>query len=103
MTNTDFVFDPGVASAVPGKSHVPGPAKDSQAIEGPLSPAMLDVVHRYWLAANYLTVGQIRPRSVTGHGRAAGDRAGHRTYGSGQPASRSIQPMLRLRSDVASR
>ncbi len=33
-------------------------AKQSQAA-GPLSPEMLDKLHRFWCAANYLTVGQI--------------------------------------------
>ncbi|MFL5800610.1 MAG: phosphoketolase [Roseiflexaceae bacterium] len=28
-------------------------------VEGPLSPEQLDKMHRYWQAANYLTVGQI--------------------------------------------
>src|SRR5712692_6786076 len=28
-------------------------------IGGPLSPELLDRMHRYWQAANYLTIGQI--------------------------------------------
>jgi xylulose-5-phosphate/fructose-6-phosphate phosphoketolase len=43
-----FVFDPTISSAVPS---VRG--------RGPLSAEMLDRVHRYWCAANYLTIGEI--------------------------------------------
>ena len=35
------------------------PAADTHTPEGPLSPGLLDKMHRYWLATNYLCVGQI--------------------------------------------
>ena len=44
------------ASPAPSTSGAPAaPAASS----GPLSPTLLDQMHRYWQAANYLTVGQI--------------------------------------------
>ncbi|MDB5099479.1 MAG: N-terminal domain, partial [Cyanobacteria bacterium RYN_339] len=51
-----FTFDPTVSSAVP----VDGapPARPSAAT-GPLAPAQLALMQRYWAAANFLTVGQI--------------------------------------------
>ena len=32
---------------------------ESAKVSGPLSPELLDKIHRYWFAANYLCVGQI--------------------------------------------
>src|SRR5579872_5034148 len=51
-----FEFDASLSSAVERKRSAP--AKQIQP-KGPLSPEMLDKMHRYWQAANYLTVGQI--------------------------------------------
>src|SRR6478672_1187706 len=51
-----FTFDPKISSAVSSFSaisHEPAPAT------GPLPPDLLSRMHRYWQAANYLTVGQI--------------------------------------------
>jgi len=43
------------AQAAPSSTGKPAP----QSAEAPLSPELLDRMHRYWCAANYLTVGQI--------------------------------------------
>ena len=51
-----FEFDAALSSAVQRKRSAP--VKQIQP-KGPLSPEMLDKMHRYWQAANYLTVGQI--------------------------------------------
>ncbi|HEV2396246.1 MAG TPA: hypothetical protein VGS27_04860, partial [Candidatus Sulfotelmatobacter sp.] len=51
-----FEFDAALSSAVERKRS--RPVKQVE-IKGPLSPQMLDKMHRYWQAANYLTVGQI--------------------------------------------
>ena len=53
---TAFEFDAALSSAVERKRSTP--AKQIQT-KGPLSREMLDKMHRYWQAANYLTVGQI--------------------------------------------
>jgi len=53
---TAFEFDAALSSAVERKKSAP--AKPTQT-KGPLSPEMLNKMHRYWQAANYLTVGQI--------------------------------------------
>jgi len=69
VSQRQFVFDSTVSSAVaiataptvtPPSSSRPSPAQpnDSTAAS-PLSPELLRRVHRYWTAANYLTVGQI--------------------------------------------
>jgi xylulose-5-phosphate/fructose-6-phosphate phosphoketolase len=51
-----FIFDPSISSAV----EVSGVAGRPQApVVGPLSDELLDRMHRYWQAANYLTIGQI--------------------------------------------
>lgn len=57
MGDTRFVFDSAVSSTVaaPPASELPKPPP----IEGPLDTTQLERVHRYWRAANYLTVGQI--------------------------------------------
>jgi len=62
MSSHTFEFDPGCSSAVrtppagsrPLDAHTP-----ARPIEGPLEPGLLSRMHRYWQAANYLTVGQI--------------------------------------------
>jgi xylulose-5-phosphate/fructose-6-phosphate phosphoketolase len=54
-----YGFEAGISSAV---SQTGGrPATDGQraAVAGPLAPALLDRMERYWHAANYLTVAQI--------------------------------------------
>ena len=52
-----FTFDTAISSATEtsdATSHAPAtPAT------GPLAPELLDRIHRYWQAANYLTIGQI--------------------------------------------
>jgi xylulose-5-phosphate/fructose-6-phosphate phosphoketolase len=53
---TAFEFDAALSTAVERKKSAP---VRKPAPKGPLSPAMLDRMHRYWQAANYLTVGQI--------------------------------------------
>jgi xylulose-5-phosphate/fructose-6-phosphate phosphoketolase len=51
-----FTFDTEISSAVKSGS---APAPHAATVAGPLSPNLLDRMHRYWQAANYLTVGQI--------------------------------------------
>ena len=52
-----YEFDASISSTVEtGTRHRAG---GTSTAEGPLSPALLDRMHRYWQAANYLTVGQI--------------------------------------------
>ncbi len=50
-----FEFDATISSAVVSGDAPASPAPTS----GPLTPALLDRMHRYWSAANYLTIGQI--------------------------------------------
>jgi len=52
----EFQFDATLSSAVRADRPMPHPA---MATNGPLSPDLLDRMHRYWNAANYLTIGQI--------------------------------------------
>src|SRR5689334_21405251 len=59
---TSFVFDPNVSSAV--ATSVAAGARASVAPSAalsakPLAPDVLRRIHRYWMATNYLTVGQI--------------------------------------------
>lgn len=51
-----YRFDVTVSSVVEGENV---PTAQATPAEGPLSPRELDGIHRYWRAANYLTVGQI--------------------------------------------
>jgi xylulose-5-phosphate/fructose-6-phosphate phosphoketolase len=51
-----YTFDPRISSVVAGDGPPPTP---QEPVAGPLSPEELDQIHRYWCAANYLTVGQI--------------------------------------------
>ncbi len=53
-----YRFDAAISSAVPfnGQAATGG---DVQAADGPLSQDLLDKMHRYWQASNYLTIGQI--------------------------------------------
>src|ERR1700676_4849844 len=55
-----FAFDPALSTAVDAKEKPQrdGLARDVQ-VAGPLSADLLDKIHRYWYAANYLCVGQI--------------------------------------------
>ena len=50
-------FDPTISSAVPATG--PTPAAEERPVQKPLSNELLDQMHRYWNATNYLTVGQI--------------------------------------------
>src|SRR5438045_1477333 len=52
-----FQFDPTISSAV-AAGEAPSRPADAPAA-GPLAPALLDRMHRYWQATNYLTIGQI--------------------------------------------
>src|SRR3954464_9948576 len=53
---TMYRFEPAYSSAVVDDGHVPTvPAL----AEAPLSDDLLAKMHRYWQAANYLTIGQI--------------------------------------------
>src|SRR5258708_27526730 len=52
-----FQFDAAISSAVKSTGAVIQSVKAPAT--GPLSDALLDRMHRYWNAANYLTVGQI--------------------------------------------
>jgi xylulose-5-phosphate/fructose-6-phosphate phosphoketolase len=54
-----FVFDPTVSSAVAVEERAPSRVTGVTAATGPLSDDLLRRMHRYWMAANYLTVGQI--------------------------------------------
>ena len=51
-----YRFDTAISSAVLDDGR---PVSSAPAIDGPLSPDLLDRMHRYWQAANYLTIGQI--------------------------------------------
>jgi xylulose-5-phosphate/fructose-6-phosphate phosphoketolase len=52
-----YGFDATISSAVRLADSVAAPVQ--QQVAGPLSAVVLDRMHRYWQAANYLTVGQI--------------------------------------------
>src|SRR6202522_3261393 len=53
---TKFVFHTSLSTAISanGQSHA-----TVLTLKGPLTPAMLDKMNRYWRAANYLCIGQI--------------------------------------------
>jgi len=53
---TVFEFDAALSTVIAQKKSAPARKIESK---GPLSPEMLDRMHRYWQATNYLTVGQI--------------------------------------------
>jgi len=53
-----FRFDTSISSAVEVDSETSQEAPVLP-VTGPLSPELLDRMHRYWQAANYLTIGQI--------------------------------------------
>jgi xylulose-5-phosphate/fructose-6-phosphate phosphoketolase len=50
-----FVFDAALSTAIGAPAELPAMRLPA----GPLSPEMLDLMNRYWMAANYLCVGQI--------------------------------------------
>ena len=52
-----YAFDVTISSTVEVDGATP-PQVEAPA-EGPLSPELLERMHRYWQAANYLTIGQI--------------------------------------------
>src|ERR687894_1766522 len=55
-----YRFDPTISSVVEEEAGPPRPALfPEESAEGPLSGEQLRRMHRYWQAANYLTVGQI--------------------------------------------
>jgi xylulose-5-phosphate/fructose-6-phosphate phosphoketolase len=53
-----FEFDAALSTAIEAKGKATSGASVGRA-EGPLSADLLDKMHRYWFAANYLCVGQI--------------------------------------------
>ncbi len=59
MSATTFVFDPTISSEVAVVETAPPPPERAEKEAGPLSREQLLCIHRYWQAANYLTVGQI--------------------------------------------
>ncbi len=52
-----FIFDTAISSAIETTGATPH--TPSTPATGPLAPDLLDRIHRYWQAANYLTIGQI--------------------------------------------
>jgi xylulose-5-phosphate/fructose-6-phosphate phosphoketolase len=52
-----FIFDAQLSTTVQSLQSLPDGKQPAPS--GPLSPELLDKLHRYWQAANYLTVGQI--------------------------------------------
>ena len=52
-----FKFDVSLSTAIPADGDLPVVAEPK--VAGPLSDELLDRMHRYWQATNYLTVGQI--------------------------------------------
>jgi xylulose-5-phosphate/fructose-6-phosphate phosphoketolase len=52
-----FEFDAKLSTAIDSTSALP--ASRAQPAKGPLPPALLDQMNRYWQAASYLIVGQI--------------------------------------------
>jgi xylulose-5-phosphate/fructose-6-phosphate phosphoketolase len=51
-----YTFDPAISSAV---AVAEAPSSPLEAVEGPLAPDLLSRMHRYWMASNFLTIGQI--------------------------------------------
>jgi xylulose-5-phosphate/fructose-6-phosphate phosphoketolase len=58
MTEQGYVFDAAISSVVPLGDSVFDAKRPSRGA-APLADDLLDRMHRYWMAANYLTVGQI--------------------------------------------
>src|SRR5947209_12589249 len=57
MTEQGYVFDAAISSVVPVGDSVFDAKRPSPG--APLADDLLGRMHRYWMAANYLTVGQI--------------------------------------------
>ncbi|MBA3824745.1 MAG: phosphoketolase family protein [Ktedonobacterales bacterium] len=53
-----FRFEAAISSAIPADPTFP-PPHEGGSIPGPLAPDLAARIHRYWQAANYLTIGQI--------------------------------------------
>jgi len=51
-----FIFDVALSTAIAANGHLETSVATPK---GPLAPAMLDKMNRYWRAANYLCIGQI--------------------------------------------
>src|SRR3954471_831652 len=58
MTTT-YDFDVTISSAVPAGDARDGGNGHEAELGGPLAPALLERMQRYWQAANYLTIAQI--------------------------------------------
>jgi xylulose-5-phosphate/fructose-6-phosphate phosphoketolase len=56
MASLDFLFDSALSTAIAANGHHEATAPVPS---GPLAPVMLDRMHRYWQATNYLCIGQI--------------------------------------------
>ena len=56
VEQSEFEFDAALSTAVKRNGR---PHAAQQLPKGPLSPDLLDRMNRYWMAANFLTVGQI--------------------------------------------
>ena len=56
VEQSEFEFDAALSTAVKKNGR---PHTTQQLPKGPLSPDLLDRMNRYWMAANFLTVGQI--------------------------------------------
>ena len=92
--STMYEFDTTISSAVERIDSAP-PATGTAA-EGPLSPDLLGRMHRYWQAANYLTVGQIYLLDNPLLARAA--RAGAHQAAAARPLGNVARAQLRLRA-----
>src|SRR5579883_148556 len=51
-----YHFEPSISSAVAGEAPI---ASAPPSVDGPLDSRQLELLQRYWQAANYLTIGQI--------------------------------------------
>src|SRR5207237_7657583 len=56
-----LTFDAKLSTVVESPAPIPAPPAPPtrERVPGPLSPELLAKMHRYWSAANYLSVGQI--------------------------------------------
>ena len=86
VNTADLVFDESVSSVVPADTlGTHAPIAVPAAPEAPLSAELLQRMHRYWQAANYLTVGQIflqdNPLLRTRSGRTTSSRGCSATGG----------------------
>ena len=54
-----FEFDAALSTAIDVSEKPQSPPDAGAKVEGPLSASLVDKIHRYWYAANYLCVGQI--------------------------------------------